>query len=82
MKTSVLSIMITALMLVFGFGAQADYQAASHYINAGRAERQHKSKKKHDKKKSASFHKKANREVASEKHKSKKKKKKSKKHRH
>jgi hypothetical protein len=82
MKTSILSILITALVMTFSFGAFADYQAASQYINAGRAERQHKAKKKKSHKKTAKMEKKkANREVASEKHKkSKKKHKKSKKH--
>jgi hypothetical protein len=83
MKISILSILIAALVMTFSFGAFADYQAASEYINAGRAERQHKAKKKKGKKKTAKMgKKKANREVASEKAKKGKKKKgkKSKKH--
>ncbi len=83
MKTSILSLMITALVMSFGFGAQAKskgYTAASQYMQANHGGKSHK--KSGNKKKVAS-NKKQKREVASEKkHKKSKSKSKKKKQHH
>jgi len=76
MKTFIQSILVAALVITFG-GAYAQarssgYDAASQYMRAGKSGHGHK---KHGKKKSASYKRHADRDIASV-HKKKKKKKK------